>query len=148
MRLPGPLCVTTALPSDPGTRNVGYTISPVERHAHLVHGRSPSNQRQHKPEPPRSILEISAGNPFKTYPETLSVSPDLIKLDHGSPPTRGRTSTKIEVRNRRSYSGRLPCRLNQNAAIWRSIQQLMKSSAIVLSKQRRQPSRLPNLICQ
>ena len=80
MRLPGPLCVTTALPSDPGTRNVGHTISPVERHAHLVHGRSPSNQRQHKPEPPRSILEISAGNPFKKYPETLSVSPDLIKL--------------------------------------------------------------------
>ena len=37
-------------------------------------------------------------------------------LDHGSRPTRGRTSTKTEVRNPRSYSGTLPCRLNQNAA--------------------------------
>ena len=55
------------------------------------------------------------------------------------------TSPLIE---RRSYSGTLPCRLNQNAAIWRSIHPLMKSSAIVLSRQRRQPSRLPNLICQ
>jgi hypothetical protein len=35
---------------------------------------------------------------------------------HGSRPTRGRTSTKGEVRNRRSYSGTRPCRLNQNAA--------------------------------
>ena len=80
MRLPGPLCVTKALPNDPGTLNLGHSISPMERHEHSVQGRAPTQHRHQTPEPTKSILEISAGKPFKTYPETLSVSPDLIKL--------------------------------------------------------------------
>jgi hypothetical protein len=45
MRRPGPICVTTAPPNDPGTLNCGRTISPAERHGHSGHENGKSNTR-------------------------------------------------------------------------------------------------------